>query len=53
MKRLENLQKFGILFILDEIITGFRLGIGEHQVWNLQPDIVTYGKIIGGGLPIG
>ncbi len=47
-------KKFDILFILDEIITGFRLGIGgASKLWNLSPDIITYGKIIGGGLPIG
>ena len=55
LKRIQKTcNKFGILFILDEIITGFRLGIGGAiKLWNLQPDIVTYGKIIGGGLPIG
>ena len=47
-------KRFDILFILDEIITGFRLGIGGAcKLWNLFPDIITYGKIIGGGLPIG
>ena len=47
-------KRFDILFILDEIITGFRLGIGgASKLWNLHPDIITYGKIIGGGLPIG
>ena len=47
-------KRFDILFILDEIITGFRLGIGgASKLWNLSPDIITYGKIIGGGLPIG
>ena len=47
-------NKLDILFILDEIITGFRLGIGgASKLWNLHPDITTYGKIIGGGLPIG
>ena len=44
----------GALFILDEVITGFRLGLqGATGHYNLQPDIVTFGKIIGGGLPIG
>ncbi len=44
----------GTLLILDEVITGFRIGLGgaaEH--YNLSPDIVTLGKVIGGGLPIG
>ena len=50
----QNCKEFDILFILDEIITGFRLGIGgASKLWNLHPDIITYGKIIGGGLPIG
>ena len=50
----QTCKEFDILIILDEIITGFRLGIGGAcKLWNLQPDIVTYGKIIGGGLPIG
>ena len=50
----QTCKKFDIIFILDEIITGFRLGIGgASKLWNLHPDIITYGKIIGGGLPIG
>jgi glutamate-1-semialdehyde 2,1-aminomutase len=47
-------KECGALFILDEVITGFRLGIsGATGYYDLQPDIVTFGKIIGGGLPIG
>lgn len=43
-----------ILLIFDEVITGYRLGIGGAQVhYNIRPDITTFGKIIGGGLPIG
>ena len=50
----QTCKEFDIIFILDEIITGFRLGIGgASKLWNLHPDIITYGKIIGGGLPIG
>jgi len=42
------------LFILDEVITGFRLGFeGAAKHYDVKPDIVTYGKIIGGGLPVG
>jgi glutamate-1-semialdehyde 2,1-aminomutase len=42
------------LLILDEVITGFRLGFeGAAKHYNVRPDIVTYGKIIGGGLPVG
>lgn len=42
------------LLIFDEVITGFRLGFGgasEH--FNIIPDLVTYGKIIGAGMPVG
>ena len=55
LKKIEALcKKNSILFILDEIITGFRLGLGgATKRWALNPDIITYGKIIGGGLPIG
>jgi glutamate-1-semialdehyde 2,1-aminomutase len=43
-----------VLLIFDEVITGYRLGIGGAQVkYGVQPDLTTLGKIIGGGLPIG
>jgi glutamate-1-semialdehyde 2,1-aminomutase len=43
-----------VLLIFDEVITGYRLGIGGAQVrFGIRPDITTLGKIIGGGLPIG
>jgi glutamate-1-semialdehyde 2,1-aminomutase len=42
------------LLIFDEVITGFRVGFeGAATYYNVKPDIVTYGKIIGGGLPVG
>ncbi|WP_172954188.1 glutamate-1-semialdehyde 2,1-aminomutase [Pedobacter ginsengisoli] len=42
------------LLIFDEVITGFRLGFeGAAGHYGVKPDIVTYGKIIGGGLPVG
>ena len=42
------------LLIFDEVITGFRLGFeGAAAHYGIKPDIVTYGKIIGGGLPVG
>ncbi len=42
------------LLIFDEVITGFRVGFeGASGYYNIFPDIVTYGKIIGGGLPVG
>lgn len=44
----------GALLIFDEVITGFRLGFeGAAAYYNVQPDILTYGKIIGGGMPVG
>ncbi|WP_462264867.1 glutamate-1-semialdehyde 2,1-aminomutase [Mucilaginibacter sp.] len=44
----------GSLLIFDEVISGFRVGFeGAAGYYNIQPDIITYGKIIGGGLPVG
>lgn len=44
----------GALLIFDEVITGFRVGFGGAAAYyGIKPDIVTYGKIIGGGLPVG
>jgi glutamate-1-semialdehyde 2,1-aminomutase len=43
-----------VLLIFDEVISGYRVGIGGAQaLYNVQPDLTTLGKIIGGGLPIG
>ncbi len=55
---LQGLQEFakknGSLFILDEIVTGFRLSLhGAARVYKLEPDLLTLGKICGGGMPIG
>ena len=42
------------LVIFDEVISGFRVGFeGAAGLYDLQPDIITYGKIIGGGMPVG
>ena len=42
-----------ILFILDEVVTGFRLGYGGAQEWyDVKPDLATYGKVVGGGGPL-
>ena len=44
----------GILLIFDEVMTGFRLARGGVQeLYNVNADIVTFGKVIGGGLPVG
>ena len=43
----------GIVLIFDEVVTGFRLAYGGAQaVYGVTPDLATYGKIIGGGLPL-
>lgn len=44
----------GSMLIMDEVITGFRIGFeGASAYYEIQPDIITYGKIIGGGMPVG
>lgn len=55
---LQGLRKLcdesGALLIFDEVITGFRLAPGGAQeYYGVQADLVTYGKIIGGGMPVG
>lgn len=55
---LEGLRKLcddhGIVYIFDEVMTGFRLAKGGAQeVFNVLPDLTTLGKIIGGGMPVG
>jgi glutamate-1-semialdehyde 2,1-aminomutase len=60
-QRLEFLQhlaslcrKHGALLILDEVISGFRVGFtGCAGLYGIEPDLVTYGKVIGGGFPVG
>lgn len=45
-------SEYGIILIFDEIITGFRLGLGGAQEYfGVEADLVAYGKVIGGGLP--
>ena len=47
-------DEFGGLLIFDEVITGFRLAPGGAQTYyGVRADLVTYGKIIGGGMPVG
>ncbi|MFT7343926.1 MAG: glutamate-1-semialdehyde 2,1-aminomutase [Lentimonas sp.] len=46
--------KHNVLLFFDEVISGFRVGFtGAAGKYQIQPDIITYGKIIGGGLPVG
>ncbi len=50
----EFVHKNNALFLLDEIVTGFRFSFGcLYKTMGLDPDIVTLGKIVGGGFPIG
>lgn len=50
----EFAKKNGSLFILDEIVTGFRLSLhGAAHIYRLEPDLFTLGKVAGGGMPIG
>ena len=55
LKTLRELcTRHGALLIFDEVISGFRVGpSGAAGLYNIQPDLVTYGKIIGGGMPVG
>lgn len=55
---LEGLRRIctehGSLLIFDEVITGFRLGLsGAQGYYGIEPDLTTFGKIIGGGMPVG
>ncbi len=47
-------KQHGALFIVDEVMTGFRLAQGGAcELYGLRPDLVTFGKVIGAGLPVG
>ena len=46
--------KYNVLLLFDEVISGFRVAFsGAAELYQITPDLVTYGKIIGGGLPVG
>jgi glutamate-1-semialdehyde 2,1-aminomutase len=50
----EECTRHGAMLIFDEVISGFRVGpAGAAGFYGLEPDLVTYGKIIGGGMPVG
>jgi glutamate-1-semialdehyde 2,1-aminomutase len=50
----ELCRQHGIVFIVDEVITGFRVGAtGGAGQYGLQPDLVTLGKVVGGGISVG
>ncbi len=47
-------DQYGIVFILDEVMTGFRVSYGgAQQLYKIRPDLTCLGKVIGGGLPVG
>ena len=49
----EVTARHGALLIFDEVMTGFRLALGgAQQLYGIRPDLSTFGKIIGGGLPL-
>jgi glutamate-1-semialdehyde 2,1-aminomutase len=50
----ELTRREGALLIVDEVMTGFRVALGGAcELYSLDPDLITLGKIIGGGLPVG
>jgi len=50
----EVTTRYGALLVFDEVITGFRLGLGGAQErFGIVPDLTTLGKVLGGGLPVG
>lgn len=57
-KFLEELRalcdKHGALLIFDEVMSGFRASLkGAQGIYETKPDLVTFGKVIGGGMPVG
>jgi len=55
LERLREIcDKHGALLIFDEVMTGFRVGLGGAQArYGITPDLTTLGTVIGGGLPVG
>ena len=50
----ELCDKYGALFIIDEVMTGFRVALaGAQSYYSVTPDLTTLGKVIGGGMPVG
>ncbi len=50
----DECTRTGALMVLDEVITGFRIGPGgAAEQYGIAPDLATYGKVIGGGMPVG
>ena len=55
IKKIRSLcNKYKVILIFDEVMTGFRVSKGGAQeIYNVRPDITTLGKIVGGGMPVG
>jgi len=50
----EQCTRYGSVLIFDEVMTGFRVGIGGAQaLYGVTPDLTTLGKVVGGGMPVG
>ena len=50
----EQCTRYGAILIFDEVMTGFRVGLGSAQgLYGIDPDLTTLGKVIGGGMPVG
>ena len=50
----EQCTQYGSVFIIDEVMTGFRLGLqGAQGYYNIEADLTCLGKVIGGGMPVG
>lgn len=50
----ELCDQYGVLLIFDEVMTGFRVALGGAQaLYGITPDLSTFGKVIGGGMPVG
>ena len=49
----EICNQYGALFIIDEVMTGFRVSLaGAQAYYGVTPDLTTLGKVIGGGMPL-
>lgn len=47
-------DQYGVVLIFDEVMTGFRVALGGAQAhYGIHPDLTTFGKIVGGGMPVG
>jgi glutamate-1-semialdehyde 2,1-aminomutase len=47
-------DQYGSVLIFDEVMTGFRVGLGSAQgLYGIKPDLSTFGKVVGGGMPLG